>query len=361
MGGITGNFLKEKGDSSVSCSEVRKPLAERPLVSVIVPVYNMEKYIGRCIDSILSQTYERLEIILVDDGSTDGSGELCDEYAARDQRIMVIHQKNAGQAAARNRALDVMSGEWSAFVDSDDFICKVFIERMLGYAIVYDADIVSCRWKEGKEDRLVSPRKSLEKDNIKVYSGKECYINYFTSKKLPALESLNVKLFKTALFKDLRFIVGRLMEDMAIMHRLFDRAERVVFADEALYYYFQTVGSTIRGRFNIKKLSAIKSYEERLDYFYEIGGKALWGRALQQYQDTLFRYYYLIRRDCRTSKKTLQAQKILLGKIHRNDERLRRQPNISKSVKALSRFGTFCPYPAGYVSEKLVRLRAWRR
>lgn len=341
--------------------DIGQPLVEQPLVSVIVPVYNVEKYIGRCLDSILSQTYERLEIILVDDGSTDGSGKLCDEYAAKDKRIIVIHQGNAGQAAARNRALDVMSGEWCAFVDSDDFICGSFIKRMLGYAISYDADIVSCRWKEGKEDRIASPRGTLEEENIKTYSGKECYVNYFTSKKLPALESLNVKLFKAGLFKDLRFIVGRLMEDMAIMHRLFDRAGRVVFADEPLYYYFQTAGSTIRGHFSIRKLSAIKSYEERLDYFYEVGGKALWGRALQQYQDTLFRYYYLIKRDCRASKKALKAQKILLGKIRRNDGRLQRQPNISKSVKVLSRIGTFCPYPAGYFSEKLVGLRFWRR
>lgn len=333
----------------------------QPLVSVIVPVYNVEKYIRRCIGSILAQTYERLEIILVDDGSTDESGKLCDEYAAQDKRIRVIHQENAGQAAARNRALEVLKGDWIAFVDSDDFICDAFLERMLGYGILYDADIVSCRWKEGTEDRLASPRRELKKEDVKMYSGKECYINYFTSKKLPALESLNVKLFKADLFKDQRFIVGRLMEDMAIMHQLFDRAGKVVFADEPLYYYFQTDGSTIRGRFTIKKLSAIKSYEERLDYFYKTGGKELWGRALQQYQDTLFRYYYLIKRDCRTSKKAEKAQGILLGKIQRNDVQLLRQPNISKGVKILSRFGCFCPYLAGYISEKLIRIRFWRR
>lgn len=341
--------------------DVGRSLVRRSLVSVIVPVYNVEEYIGRCIDSILSQTYESIEIILVDDGSTDESGKLCDEYAAQDKRIRVIHQENAGQAAARNRALEVMKGDWIAFVDSDDFICDAFIERMLGYGISYDADIVSCRWKEGTEDQLASPRKVLEKENFKVYLGKECYINYFTSKKLPALESLNVKLFKADIFKDRRFIVGRLMEDMAIMHQLFDCAGKVVFADEPLYYYFRTAGSTIRGKFTIKKLSAIKSYEERLDYFYNVGGKDLWGRALQQYQDTLFRYYYLIRRDCRASKKAEKAQRILLGKIRRNDVQLQQQPNVSKIVKVLSRLGTFCPYLAGYLSDKLVGIRFWRR
>lgn len=333
----------------------------QPRISVIVPVYNVEKYLNRCIDSILAQTYEKLEIILIDDGSTDGSGKLCDEYAVREERIIVIHQKNAGQAAARNRALEVMQGEWIAFVDSDDFICDTFIERMLGYAVSYDADIVSCKWKEGTEDFLASPRREQTKENIKVYGGRECYLNYFTPEKLPALESLNVKLFKAGLFKGMRFIVGRRMEDMAVMHRIFDRAGRVVFADEPLYYYFQTAESTIRGKFSIKKLSAVKSYEERLDYFYEIGGKALWGRALQQYQDTLFRYYYLMKRDCQTQKKGRKAQKILLGKIRRNDVRLRQQPNISNIVKIFSWFGTFCPYLAGYLSEKLIRIRFWRR
>lgn len=341
--------------------DVRHPLVRHLMVTIIVPVYNVEKYIRRCIDSILAQTYERIEIILVDDGSTDESGKLCDEYAVQDQRVRVIHQENGGQAAARNRALEVMKGDWVAFVDADDFICDAFIERMLGYGISHDADIVSCRWREGTEDQLASPRKALEKENIKVYSGKGCYVNYFTPKKLPALESLNVKLFKADLFKDQRFIVGRLMEDMAIMHQLFDRAGKVVFADEPLYYYFQTAGSTIRGKFTIKKLSAIKSYEERLDYFYKVGGEELWGRALQQYQDTLFRYYYLIKRDCRASRKAEKAQRILLGKIRRNDVQLRRQPNISKGVKLLSWFGSFCPYPAGYISEKLIRIRFWRR
>lgn len=330
----------------------------QPLVSVIVPVYNTEKYIRRCIESILSQTYEKIEIILVDDGSTDESGNICDEYASKDERIRVIHQKNAGQAAGRNHGMDVAHGEWFSFIDSDDFICDYFIERMVSYGIAYQADIVSCRWKAGIEETIASPTKSLNEVKVRTYSGKECYLKYFTSEKLPALENMCIKLFRAELFRDLRLIPGRTFEDMAIMHHLFKRAERVVFADEQLYYYYQSPGSTVRGKFTIKKLNAIKNYEERLDYFYEIGGKSLWGRALQQYQDTLFRYYYLTKRDC---KEPQRALKILYHKILKNDRQLRQQSNISLCVKVFSWIGTFCPYLAGYVSEKLIDIRFWRK
>lgn len=335
--------------------------SENPLVTVIVPVYKVEKYLRRCIESIIGQTYQKLEIILVDDGSPDRCGDICEEYAGKDDRIRVFHQKNAGQAAARNLGMDVAQGEWFSFIDSDDFICDHFIERMVGYGITYHADIVSCRWKTGTEETIASPVTSPAEVKVRTYSGRECYLKYFTSKKLPALENMCIKLFQAELFRDLRLIPGRTFEDMAIMHYLFDRAEKVVFADEQLYYYYQSPGSTVRGKFTIRKLNAIKNYEERLDYFYKIGGKALWGRALQQYQDTLFRYYYLLERDCRNSKKVGKAQKILLGKIRRNDLQLRQQSNISLCVKVFSWIGTFCPYFAGCVSEKLIDIRFWRK
>lgn len=335
--------------------------SENPLVTVIVPVYKVEKYLRRCIESIVGQTYQKLEIILIDDGSPDQCGSICEEYAGKDDRIKVYHQKNAGQAVARNFGIEMAHGDWFAFIDSDDFICDHFVERMVDYGVTYHADIVSCRWKTGTEDTIVSPVISTEDMKVRTYSGRECYLKYFTSEKLPALESLCTKLFRAELFQNLRFIPGRVYEDTAIMHHLFDRAEKVVFADEQLYYYYWNFGSTARGKFTIKKLSAIKSYEERLDYFYCIGGKELWGRALQQYQDTLFRYYYLTKRDCSTSSKVRRAKKILLNKIRRNDLQLRQQPNISLCVKLFSWIGTFCPYLAGYVSEKLIDIRFWRK
>lgn len=328
--------------------------ADQPLISVIVPVYNVEKYIRRCLDSIINQTYHNLEIILVDDGSTDESGAVCDEYAKKDSRIKVFHQPNSGQAVARNTGLDHAAGSRIAFVDSDDFICMEFMKRMLDTAFRYDADIVHCRWQVGGADHIDVP----DKGEVTVYSGIECYTNYFTLQKLPALENVNIKLYRAALFDDLRFIPGRILEDLAIMHHLFKKADKVAYLNETLYYYYQSPESTMRGKFTVNKLSALLSYEERLDFFMEIGGKELWGRALQQYEATLFKYYYWTKRDCGDQREALSE---LRKKIRDTYSLLREQKNISFPVKAGALIGTKLPYGVGFLCDILVTVRFWRR
>lgn len=328
--------------------------SDRPLISVIVPVYNVENYIRRCLDSLLSQTYENLEILLVDDGSMDESGVICDEYAKTDHRITVFHQKNSGQAVARNKGLDHATGKWISFIDSDDFICTEFMERMLDTAYCHEADIVHCRWQMGEADHIDVP----DKGAVTVYSGIECYTNYFTPKKLPALESASNKIYRVELFDDLRFIPGRLLEDQAIMHHLFRRADRVAYLNEKLYYYFKSSGSTMRGKFTVNKLSALLSYEERLDFFMEIGGKELWGRALQQYEATLFKYYYWTKRDCSGHPEEIAE---LLKKICDTYLLLKEQKNVSRLVKICAFTGTKLPYVVGFLCDKLVTVRFWRR
>ena len=123
----------------------------KPLVSIIVPVYQVVDYVGVCVESLLRQTYKNLEILLVDDGSTDGSGEICDEYANRDNRIRVIHQENQGLSAARNTGLDQALGEYVAFVDSDDAVLPDFIETLYDLADRYQADIVACAYERVKK------------------------------------------------------------------------------------------------------------------------------------------------------------------------------------------------------------------
>lgn len=328
--------------------------SDRPLISVIVPVYNVENYIRRCLDSILSQTYENLEILLVDDGSTDESGVICDEYAKTDHRITVFHQKNSGLSVARNTGLDHANGSWISFIDSDDFVCTEFIGRMLDTAHRYGADIVHCRWQVGEADHIDIP----DKGTVTVYSGTGCYTNYFTSKKLPSLESANNKLYCSELFDDLRFIPGRVLEDLAIMHLLFQKADKVAYLNEKLYYYYRSPESLIRGKFTINKLSALLSYEERLDFFMEIGGKELWGRALQQYEATLFKYYYWTKRDCSDHPEEIAE---LLRKIRDTYPLLKEQKNVSLLVKICAYIGTKFPYGVGFLCDKLVTVRFWRR
>lgn len=346
--------VDERAEIEQLNSGIKLTEKDLPLISVIVPVYNVKAYLKRCVDSLIHQTYTNIEIILIDDGSTDGSEYLCEECAKKDNRIRVIHQENGGLSAARNTGIDEAKGEWFSFIDSDDYVTKVFLERMLQLARKENAQIVHCKRKTGKKNSIPVPPTG----EIFVYSGIECYLNYFTDKKLPALESANNKIFHRDLFRDLRFIPGRIMEDMAIMHQLFERAEKVVYLAEEHYYYFQSGGSIIRGKFTLLKLGALKSYEERLEFFYKVGGKSLWGRALQQYQDTLFRYYYWMRRDCPSYKKEISELK---NKLRENDKELRKQPNVSQKVKLLSRIGVHFPYIVGWMSERMISIRFWRR
>lgn len=134
-----------------------------PLISVIIPVYNVEQYLRRCLDSVVAQTYQNLEIICVDDGSVDHSGKICDQYAARDARIKVIHQENQGLSAARNRGLDAAEGEYIAFVDSDDYILEDMYKKMLDKLLDYNVDLCVCQWQyEFSDGRQVVKKQNID-------------------------------------------------------------------------------------------------------------------------------------------------------------------------------------------------------
>lgn len=137
-------------------------MSDSPLISVIIPVYNVEKYLHRCLDSVIEQTYKNLEVILIDDGSTDHSGEICDDYAAKDVRIHVIHQENQGVSAARNKGLDTAKGEYIAFVDSDDYILPEMYAKMLECIIENNVDFCVCQWQYEYADG----RQVVQKDKI---------------------------------------------------------------------------------------------------------------------------------------------------------------------------------------------------
>lgn len=317
------------------------------LISVIVPVYNVEKYLDRCLLSIIRQTYSNLEIILVDDGSTDKSGSMCEMYAKTDKRIRVIHQKNQGQSVARNTGLDVCTGKVISFIDSDDFICEGFYERLMTLMYENDADIVQCDWIRGKANKI----EKIVQGQIKMYSGVECYLNYFTEKAIPYIECPTNKIYRKELFENTRFIEGRLHEDLAIMHYIFEKAKRVVYVNEKMYYYYMSTNSTLRGNFSVNKLSSVLSYEERLDFFYKIGGEELWGRALQQYEAILFKYYYLARKYC---KEYPSESEVLLDKIRTTYVQLSQRKNISYVVRIFAKYGVVHPYLVGKLCSILI-------
>ena len=216
-------------------------------VSVIVPVYNVEKYISRCVDSILNQTYANIEVILVDDGSPDSCGEILDGYALKDQRVKVIHQNNAGQSKARNEAIKIATGEYYCFVDSDDYMHENQIQRLIELLYDYNADISMTHFCDFSGDRVSltdlkenvgNTGMSIGTPDIAKLSNIDCIRNmHMVSDELYVV--MWGKLFKKELFDGIIFPEGRICEDLAILYKLFDRAKTIVYSKEVLYYYFR--------------------------------------------------------------------------------------------------------------------------
>lgn len=215
------------------------------VVSIIVPVYNVAAYLRECLDSLINQTYQKLEIILVNDGSTDESGVICDEYAQRDSRIQVIHQENKGISAARNAGLKRMREEYLAFVDSDDYVAPDYISYFVSVMEQEkDADMVICRfynYRQSEGDAYV-PIPCVSQPEKRVMSGQEILPRRFGKMKVYYTLPSN-KIYKRALFDGIFFPEGRTAEDVWISLDLFCRCEKVICTDKLLYYYRNRKGS----------------------------------------------------------------------------------------------------------------------
>ncbi len=234
-------------------------------VSVIVPVYNTEKLISRCIDSILSQTYKNFELLLVDDGSTDGSGAIIDEYAAGDERVFAFHKENGGQGSARNLALERARGDFLAFVDSDDYIECDMLEKMISAIFEKDADICICGLATLTAGKLIL---SDTYPAPHVYeSPRELLLDYITT--LNVFTGMCNKLYKKELFDNIRFPTIRANEDAYILHEILGRANRAVHIGGAYYVQYVRRGSTEQARYTPSRMALIDSAGRLVDYISE--------------------------------------------------------------------------------------------
>ena len=205
------------------------------LISVIVPVYNVEKYLEQCIESIINQTYKNLEIILIDDGSTDNSGKICEKYAKRDQRIKVVHQKNSGVSSARNTGIDFSTGKFINFIDSDDYIEKDMIEYLYNMIQTERADISMCSAYDVYDDKTIF---SAKKNIYLTLNSHDAYY-YMLQPKYFGIGICNKLISKELLKKD-RFPIGRKNgEELELLQRLIYRAKKLVYSSEPKYYYRQ--------------------------------------------------------------------------------------------------------------------------
>lgn len=239
------------------------------LISIIVPVFNIDQYLSRCIDSVLNQSYADYELILIDDGSTDTSPALCDRYADQDSRIKVLHIENGGPSKARNTGIDVASGEYITFVDGDDWIHKEYLKTLIGLINDNQADLAMINHIKTHRENLDEKVKTSKEYNVKVLSNIET-LELFFGKYNHYLVAVWGKLYKRGLFDSIRFDVGRLHEDVFILYKLFFKARCTVLSTNPLYYYWKREGS-ITGTFYVERqIDHLTALTERAVFFYDM-------------------------------------------------------------------------------------------
>lgn len=232
------------------------------MISVIVPVYNVEPYLRQCIDSILAQTYTDFELILVDDGSPDNCGAICDEYAEKDNRIRVIHQKNGGVSAARNAGIDIATGEYISFVDSDDWVHPEYLAYL--YRAVQEQGVLlsACGFIKTciRTDEALSPFSCVVRDGLDWF--KEDHVHGVVAW---------AKLCHRSLFEVIRYPVGKIHEDEFITYKLLHHAGKIGVVDAKLYYYFANENGIMGSAYSVRRLDALDAIEEQCTFFGEIG------------------------------------------------------------------------------------------
>lgn len=285
----------------------------KPLISVIIPVYAVEKYLKRAVDSVLCQTYRNLEIILVDDGSTDACPSICDAYAAKEARVRVIHKENGGLSDARNAGLDIAGGDYIAFLDSDDYYAPFFIEVLYEQLQKTDAQVALCRYEvtealeaaDGPD--FMSVLQSYKDGNVscEVYDRKQMLLNQYDALCCDATYFIVAwnKLYKASLWKDVRFPKGKIHEDEATTYRIFDKISKGVYVNVPMYAYFSMPDSITRAKFNLRRLQWFDALDDRIAFLskreeYEAANAALRARA-----DGAIRYYYPLVKECPREKK----------------------------------------------------------
>ena len=239
------------------------------LVSIIVPIYNVAQYLERCISSLLNQSYSKIEIILVDDGSTDSCPDICENFKSIDTRINVIHKKNGGLSDARNVGIKHANGEWYVFVDSDDCVAPNFVEVLYNLVSEYECEIAGCSFSRFSEKIPETP--IFDSEKISIYSGLEMLNRIYSSNHQTYLESTVAwnKIYSKNLFDNTEYPKGKIHEDEATTYKLYYLSEKVAWIDCGLYYYFQNQSGIMGTKFSVKRLDYLDALYERYLFFKE--------------------------------------------------------------------------------------------
>lgn len=310
------------------------------LVSVIVPVYNVEKYLVKCVQSILDQTYKKIEVILVDDGSPDQCPQICDAFAQKDNRVKVLHQSNGGQGKARNAALQICHGQYVSFLDSDDVWEADYVEKLLQAILENKADIAICNYNhinEQGEKILNSPKTKIKR---KIYTGQEAmevalYWNEFGVAPW-------AKLYKKTLWESVSFKTDRIYEDLATTYLVYHAANRVVFINEYLMNYRIRANSDIHQAFNEKKVRILDSADDILMFCKKNAQHSLKAAKSRQLASASFVYYRIPDEELERYMEVVKRCKKIIKKYRFGvmlDVHARRKTRLGAAVSYIG-FGT---------------------
>lgn len=296
-----------------------RKLVDNPVISVIVPVYNSENFLENCIDSILSQTYQNFELILIDDGSTDNSSYICDYYSREDNRIRVIHQINQGQAQARNYAVEKARGSWIHFVDSDDMIHPQMLEILLNAVEMTDAKMSMCGSLEVEE----MPVRFQEKESIeyiKLIVTEDTFRDLY-EKGGHRYWIVCSKLIHKSIIKSIPLPEGRIYEDNATVIKWINEAGIIADVKENLYFYRINFNGTSKSPFNLKKLDYLWALCEQIHFYKKQGFNSMLRIIFLQYMEAAISYYKKVKYELNNNKcankiKTKLFKEILLNQKH---------------------------------------------
>ncbi len=251
-----------------------------PEISVIVPVYKVEPYLARCVDSILNQTYTDFELILVDDGSPDNCGAICDRYATQDKRVHVIHQPNGGLSAARNAGIDLAfsnrDSQWITFIDSDDWVHSKYLEWMLAAVVSTNTNISMCI--SVVTDSFDLPEQALQLDSVRIIEPETFWCE---GRKRTSIAVC--KLFRKSCFEQVRFPIGRLHEDEFVIYQILFKEELLSLVEKGLYFYYMNPNGIIHSAWTPNRLDALEALENQIAFFYDNNYKKAYKTTIEKY------------------------------------------------------------------------------
>ena len=285
-----------------------------PEISVIVPVYKAEQYLDRCVKSILEQTYQNFELILVDDGSPDNSPSLCDEWAKNDNHIYVIHKENGGASSARNAGLKIAKGRWIAFADSDDWLDRTALKTLYDLANQYNVPMAigGMRVVQKYTDASI-----VMKQNAKVLSNADLMSRFFRLNGEPDTHSVWGAIIRRDILEDYSFIEGRMNEDVETCYSLARKCEAAVYTDAPLYNYFKNIEGVTNSGFSKKKLDLLD----------------IWDIVQKQVEQFTPEYSYACEMNCKRARFTLLTQMSLNGYDHDDSLMKKTKQQLKKEVR----------------------------